>query len=203
MALEIEAKMRLMDPQALRQRLADVGGVFNTSCVEVNSFFDTADQSLLERDCALRLRVERTDRGPQKVILTYKGPRTTGILKSRDECELQVSSAQEAEHLLISLGYQRQALFEKIRERWLLGGCRVELDTLPFLGHYLEIEGPDEASVLAVRDRLTFAREPLVSTSYIGLMVKVARERGLDTAAMTFTQEAHWRAAAHAPVQGV
>lgn len=193
MALEIEAKMCLADPQSLRQRLRAVGGVFSVCCVEVNCFFDTVDTALLQRDCGLRLRVERSEGGPQKVVLTHKGPRTCGVLKSRDEHELEVASAADAEMLLEALGYRRQALFEKIRERWIFEDCRVELDTLPFLGHYLEIEGPDEEKVLAVRERLAFSAVPIVRPSYVALMVAFAHEHGLDPGAMTFTQEARWR----------
>ena len=41
---------------------------------------------------------------------------------------------------------------------WKLGGCTVELDELPHLGTFVEIEGPSEAAILKVRDQLQLDR---------------------------------------------
>jgi adenylate cyclase class IV len=45
----------------------------------------------------------------------------------------------------------------------------VELDELPHLGCFVEIEGPDEQSVLAVRDRLGLAG-PGITKSYLAML---------------------------------
>jgi adenylate cyclase class IV len=56
--------------------------------------------------------------------------------------------------LLRALGFERVLLFEKDRDSWRLGDCLVELDTLPELGCFLEIEGPSEEAVRGVQRQL-------------------------------------------------
>ena len=68
--------------------------------------------------------------------------------------------------------------FEKRRETLELDGCKVELDELPHLGSFVEIEGPDEEAVLRVREKLGLADRPIVKTSYIALLMGYLQERG-------------------------
>jgi adenylate cyclase class 2 len=171
MPIEIEAKMKVTDLGVVRERLKAVGAKPAGSVVELNNFFDTDDRSLLAADQALRLRVKRdVNNGTESYIITYKGPRQHGQLKSREENELTVSNDRDAIALLKSLGYGKVIAFEKRRESWKLSDCSVELDELPYLGSYVEIEGPTEENVLAVRKTLNLGDEPVVRASYIALL---------------------------------
>jgi adenylate cyclase class 2 len=179
MAVEIEAKMRVRDLSVVRDRLKATGAVSAGSVVELNTFFDTEDRSLLAADQGLRLRVNRnTADGTERYIITYKGPRQHGQLKSREENELTVTSDRDAIALLRCLGFKQVISFEKRRESWKLGGCSVELDELPFLGTFVEIEGPSEEAVLKVRTNLNLGDEPVVRASYIALLTTHLQERG-------------------------
>jgi adenylate cyclase class 2 len=179
MPVEIEAKMKVKDLGAVRDRLKAVGATAAGSVVELNNFFDTDDRSLLAADQALRLRVKRNlSDGSEKYIITYKGPRQHGQLKSREENELTVSSDRDAIALLECLGYSRVIAFEKRRESWKLEGCTVELDELPYLGSFVEIEGPREEDVLQVRETLGLNDEPVIRASYIALLTTFLQERG-------------------------
>jgi adenylate cyclase class 2 len=179
MPVEIEAKMRVKDLSAVRDRLKVVGATPAGAVVELNNFFDTEDRSLLAADQALRLRVMRNVRdGTEKYIITYKGPRQHGQLKSREENELTVSSDRDAVMLLKCLGYKKVIAFEKRRESWKLEGCSVELDELPYLGSFVEIEGPNEELVLKLREALNLNDEPVIRASYIALLTTHLQERG-------------------------
>ena len=70
--------------------------------------------------------------------------------------------------------------FEKKRTRYLLDGCRVEIDTLPYLGTFVEIEGNTDEDVLAVQDKLGLADEPLIRASYIAMLVTHLQEHNLQ-----------------------
>lgn len=174
MAVEIEAKMRLHQPDALIARLQDLGATLTHRLSETNSYFDTPQGTLKSTDQGLRTRVEVANAGtPNETItttLTHKGPRTLGQLKSRVETELDVDNARDAAILLGALGYHHVLSFEKRRIRYELDGCRVELDELPIIGRFVEIEGDSEAAVLAVREKLGLADEPLIRSSYIAML---------------------------------
>jgi adenylate cyclase class 2 len=173
MPIEIEAKMKVDDLAAMRQRLRECGADRIGEFFETNMFFDTRDRALLARDQGLRLRQKR-DLASQRetVTLTFKGPRQAGQLKSREECELDVGNARDAINLLDRLGYQRVLTFEKKRQSWRLDDCAVELDELPHLGTFVEIEGPSEDVVLNVRQKLALSGRPHIAESYIAMLAK-------------------------------
>src|SRR3954463_8648792 len=155
MALEIEAKMRLADPSAARQALRRLEGLRVGEIFETNVFLDTPDRRLLNSGSGLRLRRNHhVDSGRDELVITHKGPLQRGELKSRPETEVTVDDFDQALALLDQLGYRPDLRFEKHRESWKLDGCKIELDELPHLGHFIEIEGPDEAAVMRLRERL-------------------------------------------------
>ena len=174
MAVEIEAKMRLHHPDALINQLESLGATLTHQLSETNSYFDTAEGTLKSTDQGLRTRVEVANAGtPDESItttITHKGPRTMGQLKSRVESELDVDNARDAALLLGALGYQHVLSFEKRRIRYKLDGCHVELDELPIIGRFVEIEGESEDAVIAVREKLGLADEPIIRSSYIAML---------------------------------
>ncbi len=186
MPIEIEAKMRLGDLAALEARLEEEGATRLAVIFETNTFFDTRDGAFKSSDQGLRIRIERGEGGDERVVLTHKGPRAHGRLKSRNETEVVVDSGRSAAELLGALGYLPVLTFEKRRTRYELGGCRVELDELPYLGAFCEIEGPNDETVLAVREKLGLAEAPLVHASYIAMLVSYAREHHLKAKLIRF-----------------
>ena len=187
MPLEIEAKMRTDDHDAIRARLRACGARRVGAVLEVNTFFDTPDRSLLARDMGLRLRRKRDlATGDEAFVVTSKGPAARGALKQRDEMEFTVSDADAVTRLFERLGFHPDISFEKRRESWELDGCQVELDELPQLGTFVEIEGPSEEVILRVRDNLGLAPRPLVRQSYIAMVAALLNQPGNTSRALTF-----------------
>jgi len=62
-------------------------------------------------------------------------------------------------------------MFEKRRHRWRLEDCLVEIDSLPELGDFVEIEGPSESRVYDVRSQLVLDDHPFIQESYASLVV--------------------------------
>ena len=187
MAVEIEAKMKVDSFDPVRAKLRDARASGPNEHFEVNTFFDTEDRSLMAADEGLRLRRDRdVAAGTEKNIITFKGPRQPGPLKSREEVELDVSESAAAVQLLERLGYLRTLSFEKRRESWKLDNCKVELDEVPHLGRFVEVEGPDEPSVMKVREKLGLASRPIVKSSYIAMLMSHLQERGQATKTVTF-----------------
>jgi adenylate cyclase class 2 len=179
MAVEIEAKKAVEKLDVTRAKLKERGAKRIGAFAEVNTFFDSDDRSLLAADKGLRVRLNRnTETGEEEHILTYKGPRQHGPLKSREDVELIVEGSTETAKLLACLGFVKTLSFEKRRESWHLDNCKVELDELPYLGTFVEIEGPDEASVMRVRQSLNLADRPPIKYGYVAMLSGYLQERG-------------------------
>jgi adenylate cyclase class 2 len=187
MPVEIEAKMKVERLDAVRDRLKEIGATFSGDALETNIFFDTEDRALLADDRGLRLRTaEAQPGGARTTTITYKGPRLHGILKSRDERELDVADPDDAASLLEALGYLRVLSFQKRRQSWVFDGCKIELDELPHLGVFIEIEGGKEADVMKVRETLQLNDRPLVKASYIALLMTYLQENHIKQRVVTF-----------------
>lgn len=182
MPTEIEAKMALDDVASLEARLIEAGAQRGQSHFETNTFFDTEDQALKSTDQGLRLRVERFETtDEERYTITHKGPRAQGQVKMRSETEVGVTDARAAADLLGALGYQPVLSFEKRRSRWELDGCHVEIDRVPYLGDFVEIEGHSERQVLAVRKKLGLEDAPMIQSSYIAMLSTYVREHNIQT----------------------
>jgi len=189
LGIEIEAKMRLTDFEAVQSRLEALDGESQGAIFETNTFFDDSEGRLKSADRGLRIRVEQGEGQAPVVSITHKGPRTQGQLKSRSESEVRVDDAHRAAELLEELGYHPVLTFEKRRQRWLLDGCRVELDTLPYLGTFIEIEGPSDEAVFQVREKLGMDQAPMVRNSYVAMLQTYIRENDLRTSLIRFDSD--------------
>jgi len=187
MPIEIEAKMKVERFDEVRRRLGESGARRVGEVLETNRFFDTPDRKLLAADKGLRLRTARdVEGGRERHIITVKGPQRQGELKSREETEVDVADAQDARRVLQALGYEPTLSFEKRRESWELGRCKIELDELPLLGRFVEIEGPDEPTVMRLREKLGLADRPLIKTPYIKMLADYLKERSDSRREITF-----------------
>jgi len=186
MAVEIEAKLKVEDLSVIRQRLQNTGAQQLGEAMETNVFFDTEDRSLLAADEGLRLRQTLKATGEKEFVITFKGPRMQGNLKSRKEVEVGVTDFANAAELIEVLGYHRVLSFEKKRETWRLDHCNVELDELPILGTFVEIEGPSESHVVKVQDKLALSDHKMIKPSYIAMLMTHLAEHGKSSRNVTF-----------------
>lgn len=174
MNLEIEAKFRVEDHEPVRQSLRDRGATCRGRVRETNTIFDTNDRTLLSADKGLRVRSTRLDDGSEgQATLTYKGPRRITKVKTREEIEIVVEDARKARTLLARLGFVEAITFEKLRETWALEDCTVELDEVPELGTFVEIEGPDEATVARAQASIGLPETALVRESYVSMVSRI------------------------------
>jgi adenylate cyclase, class 2 len=191
MAVEIEAKMKVDNLATVRSRITACGGTPVGEFLERNVFFDTEDRLLLAADKGLRVRKNHNVKtGADTIVITHKGPRQPGALKTRDEMELEVSSLDDATKLFEALGYQQVLSFEKRRESWTVGKCKVELDEVPHLGAFVEIEGPREDAVMQVREELGLSGQPIVKSSYTALLMTWLQEHGKTQRVVRFSDQA-------------
>lgn len=195
---EIEVKFYVKDLGKVEARLLEMcARLLRPRVHELNLRFDRPDGSLRREHRVLRLRQGDDAR------LTYKEPSTImeGAM-SRREIEFSVSDFGTAQNFLEALDYQVVVMYEKYRTTYMietsevskdLGGLTlIMLDELPY-GNFVEIEGPDAASIHAAADRLGLKWEAAIAESYLALFERLAKTRGLTFGEVSFANFTHLR----------
>ena len=182
---EVEVKLAVGDLGALRELLLGAGAQLRApEHEEVNDLYDDVAHSLSSSGRALRLR-----RAAGRAILTYKGrARFQDGVKTREEREIVVSDAGEAEGILQGLGLSRGFRYEKRREEWELEGCAVALDQTP-IGEFVEVEG-EPTAIRRVFVRLNLDFTEAIPYSYAELYQRRRKEDPSLPADMVWTTNA-------------
>lgn len=178
---ELEVKFYIPDLAGLQARLESLGAQLVQPRVhETNLRFDTPAGELTRSYRVLRLRQDAQAR------LTYKGPGSEqdGV-RARLELEFTVSDFDMARRVLEALGYQVSVMYEKYRATYTLEGVLVTLDEMPY-GRFIEIEGPDGASIRQVADRLGLDWEARIMESYLVLFDRLRARLGFDFQHLSF-----------------
>ncbi len=172
MAIERELKFKVAGFDEVRSALDGARAVLdNAGELQTDVYYDTADSRLLMAGAGLRLRMIEPLTGelPARWLLTYKDKAMDEALKARREIQSSVGDGPAVGQIIEMLGFRRCFEVQKRRWSYVLGRCRVELDELPVIGHFVEIEGPDGQTITNVRDILHLTSEP-ISDHYLALI---------------------------------
>ena len=158
---ETEIKLRVASAEEARARLTRLGAALATERhLEDNVLYDDAAGSWRLGGRVLRLR-----RAAGTAVVTYKGPGTIADdVKSREELEVVVSSAEVCERIFSGLGLLKRFRYQKYRAVYRLEGALVFVDETP-VGTFLEVEG-SAAGIHDAAAALGFSREDYVFESY-------------------------------------
>jgi adenylate cyclase class 2 len=171
MATETEVKLSVASHAPVRGRLIELGATRRGVVLETNYIFDRHDGTLRGQGCGLRVRVARSlEEDSVRATLTFKGPVKSGPVKSREELEVELSDGAVGAEMLRRLGYDCILEYEKMRETWRMGDCLVELDEPPHVGLFVEIEGPDAATIASTQKALGLADIPHTRASYVRML---------------------------------
>ena len=186
MDLEIEAKIKVDSHDAVRARLKEMGAVYLGKARETNRILDRK-KKLRKAGCGLRVRqIEVLDGDPGSSSITFKGSVQPSDLKVRSEINVGVNDAEAAARIFEALGFEPFIIFEKIRESWQLGDCRIELDEVPLLGTFVEIEGPSESAVNKTKSELGFNDAKTITQSYVKMLRTVLGSAAAKDAVIRF-----------------
>ena len=187
MPLEIEAKFRVETHEPVRERLCSLGATPLGKVLELNRILDRPDGALRSAGRGLRVRVSTPEDGsPPHATLTLKGPRRPGPLKSREELEVGVSDADTLCEVLSLLGFLPILRYQKRRESWSYRDCCIELDEPPHIGRFVEIEGPNEATIRGVQAELGLDDASLEPKSYVHLLADYCAAHGIADRVLDF-----------------
>ncbi|MGW7457784.1 class IV adenylate cyclase [Streptomyces sp. NPDC054797] len=137
---EYEAKFLAVDVADLQDRLTKLGAVqaFARTLLTRKIF----ENDNLDGGAWLRLRDEGT-----RSTLTLKQVTDSTTIDGTTEIETEIADLPAMADILRRLGLSEVRYQENYREEWRLGEVTFDFDTWPDLPTFLEIEGPDEASV--------------------------------------------------------
>ncbi|MBU6500951.1 MAG: class IV adenylate cyclase [Patescibacteria group bacterium] len=149
MKTEIEAKFLDINPAAIRGELQKLGAsLIRPESATRQKVFDYPDFRLDKDISWLRLRDESGI-----VTLTLKKWEKEGV-HGMKEIEVEVTSFEETERLLLAIGLLVKSSQTKKRELWKFGNTEFMIDTWPWIPTFLEIEGESEDDVRAAATRL-------------------------------------------------
>lgn len=118
--------------------------------------------------------------------LTYKGPASRyAKAKVRSEHQSRVDDASAVTMVLEACGLRPMLRLQKHRASYRLGRCLVELDELPVLGCFVEIEGPNQEAIERVRRALALDNPPIRS-HYVRLLQARCPRAGRRCREVTF-----------------
>ncbi|MBS3733342.1 MAG: class IV adenylate cyclase [Phycisphaerae bacterium] len=191
MSHEIEAKFDVDDFRAVRRVLRQAAARYIATVVQTDTYYDTSTGMLRGRNCGLRIReVHCLRRGDAPVdtrpVLTAKGPprlpassrdRSSGVRRAKVRRELQthLDDPEAVCELFEAMGLRRTMTVQKRRATYRLRRCMIELDELPVIGRYVEIEAPSERKLDAMRRRLNLPGEP-ITDHYLNLLARAAND---------------------------
>ncbi|MBZ5728398.1 MAG: class IV adenylate cyclase [Acidobacteriia bacterium] len=170
MVQEIEQKLRLPDgafAQLVEQRCRRLGTGEPAAIVQRDEYFDTSNEDLRKGDFTVRIR-----QAADRVFVALKGPRIhqpSGV-HHRIELEFEVPDPRHLRAQLETQGLIRTAVIDKRRSEFSIQECFVALDTVPFIGSFIEIEGPSAEAIESVRNTLDLSAAVAVKENYTELL---------------------------------
>ncbi len=170
---EIEVKIRIDDPKALRDRLLAMGAApARPRHEEENILYDFPDGRLRASHRALRLRT-----AGKRTVLTFKGAKQKSrSFKVREEFETDVANGRETRKILAGLGLQPVFAYRKHRTILRKDKLLITVDETS-VGNFLEIEGKRHEIVRFAKS-LGYSRADFITASYVGLIL--AAEKGKE-----------------------
>jgi len=162
---EIEVKLEVRNPRALKRRLVELGfRTIRRRGFESNRLYDFVDGRLRNAGWVLRLRFVEGS-----CSLTLKsGPVASRSYKIRREVETEIGNGQRLSRILQMLGMGETLRYERYRivyaRRGSFGSRHLAYDETPF-GNYLELEGP-KRWIDQIARQLGYDRKDYITLGY-------------------------------------
>ncbi|MFQ6085254.1 MAG: class IV adenylate cyclase [Candidatus Bathyarchaeia archaeon] len=180
---ELEVKAPIDDPEGLEKRLRVLGAKLVADESHVDVYYNAPHRDFARTDEALRMRIKRHPRG---YVVTYKSPRISRVVKTREEFEVSVDDPEGAKRILERLGFKPAATVEKERRKYQIGGIKISIDHVRELGFFVEIEIKEknlgsrerrEQTIFELMDRLLIPRDRILDKTYLEMLLEKRASR--------------------------
>ena len=181
--LEREVKLAFRDAQAARAAVVSAGASpLRCRRLQEDALFDTTDESLRRRGCALRVRIESG-----RSLVTFKGPVQPAPMNAREEHETVVGDGEAMLQVFDALGLRPWFRYQKYREDFAAENVTIAIDETP-VGTFVEIEGGEE-EILAMTRAMGRTADDFILDSYYSLFRQRREALGLPGRDMVFAGE--------------
>ena len=189
--LEREVKLSFRTVDEARAALAGAGvSPLRSRRLQEDALFDTPEETLRRRGCALRVRTESgrslvTFKGPvQPAAVSTAAPSANVRMKVREEHETVVGDGEILSHIFEALALRVWFRYQKYREEFAAEDLTIAIDETP-IGTFVEIEG-GEAAILAMTRTLGRTPADFILDSYYRLFIARREQFGLAGDEMVF-----------------
>ncbi len=162
---EIEVKIRIDDPKAVREKVLGLGAVVaRDRHLEEDTLYDFDPLRLSPERRALRLRT-----AGRRATLTFKGePQKSRSFKVREEFETQVRDPRQTRKILKALGLRETFSYRKHRTVLRKSRLTICIDETP-AGNYVELEG-ERHEITRFARSLGYGRADFITLSYVEMI---------------------------------
>jgi adenylate cyclase class 2 len=176
---ELEVKIKIEDEKHFKelfQTCQVLFGDFTSHVLQKDEYFDNHEEQLKQQDLVVRIR----SIGNKKKI-TLKSPRVhlSSGMTHRIELEFLSAEGETLDEQLQNQGLIAREASEKERWTFVYQECEIVLDRLPFIGYFVEIEGPSELEIQKVVELLGLQDCPVIKQNYGELMRNKLKEMQL------------------------
>lgn len=173
---ELEIKIAIGSGEHFKQvydKCNKLFGPLTSHLRQLDEYFDTPDGQLKKQDLVVRIR----SNGEKKSI-ALKSPRVElpSGMTNRIELEFLSAEGENVREQLLSQGLNSNEVAEKERWTFIHKDCEIVLDKLPFIGSFIEIEGPSETAINEIVVLLNLSSCEVVRQNYGELMMKKFHE---------------------------
>lgn len=179
---ELEIKIQISSKehfQAIYDSCTKLFGPPASHVLQLDEYYDTPDGQLKKQDLVIRIR----SNGKKRTI-ALKSPRVelpSGIT-SRIELEFLSADGENVHEQLLNQGLNANEAAEKERWTFVYNDCEIVLDKLPFIGSFVEIEGPSQDAINEIVSLLKLSSCRVIRQNYGELMISKFRELQLPIA---------------------
>jgi len=152
--IEVEIKVRILDPNIIKNQFEENKGVYKLSLLHEDSYYNMPKglRDFKKTDEALRLRKsiefnKKNQTNKQRInhYITYKGKKLDTSTKTREEIDIEIEDIDRMKNLLRELGFQEILTVKKERDlyEFEFKSFRIDalIDYLPILDQYfIEVE---------------------------------------------------------------
>jgi adenylate cyclase, class 2 len=167
--MEIEAKVRIKDVEAIKLELRKLGAIFSHVEIQEDHYFKK--EGAISQEGAFPLRLRKT---PISSELAFKD--LTDVDGAWIEHETRVDDHESTSKIITSIGYVKGFEIHKEREHGKIGDINICLDTIRDLGTFLELEvisddvAASKKKIISLLTKLGFSEEKIIHRGYMTLL---------------------------------
>lgn len=177
---EIEIKLKVENVDEIREKILSLGAVFVKKEGELDEYFDFEDEKLKKEGKAFRIRNKKT--------VCFKESLESSEKKVREETEVNIDDYDGFVKFLDLSKLKKDFVKEKVRETFKKNNLEITIDTLPHIGIFLELEGP-EKEIDEIAAKLGFSKKDYIKETYMDLFDRFKKEHSLEEKDMVFEND--------------